>query len=294
MALLCGLGQVSLRARGRRLEAVACRRRHPRRVGCLISTDRSANGAVWMHPEQACQPEVSAGMVENTYRRDLGGRGHSITGRALSQFEGRLATLLESASAWLRIVTAKPDGAGRTGAAVERLRRDFDELAPAARSAIGRVQRASPVLPLASALIRALDAISSLHGILGREPDVDVPVGPSRHCPTTYSSCLTSGSTPTGTSTSPHQASGAGPYARRRHPRQDPNGRNARLDQGDLHGAYAVCARMAAEADPAEDVSRERLDGVLAEERHRLRRQLDQFVQMLEQVGKSPMTGAPT
>ena len=253
----------------------------------LISTDRSANARrVDSIRNKLANRKSVAGMVENTYRRDLGGRGHSITGRALSQFEGRLATLLESASAWLRIVTAKPDGAGRTGAAVERLRRDFDELAPAARSAIGRVQRASPVLPLASALIRALDAISSLHGILSREPDVDVPVGPVQALSDDLLlvSDLRIDANGDVDESTPGEAALALMLDADTHAKTLTVAFNARLDQGDLHGAYAVCARMAAEADPAEDVSRERLDGVLAEERHRLRRQLDQFVQMLEQA----------
>ena len=49
-------------------------------------------------------------LVEHTYRGDLGRRGGSITGRALSQFEGRLTTPVDLAQDWTRIIEARPGG----------------------------------------------------------------------------------------------------------------------------------------------------------------------------------------
>ena len=142
----------------------------------LIATDQPTNGArVASIRNRLADRKSITNMVENT-RRDLGGRGKKITGRALSQFEGRLAPLLELAEAWEHIVAAAPVGTGRTGATVESLRKDFDQLAPTARNAIDQMEHANPATPLASALIRTSEAIASLHAILHRQPDVEAAV----------------------------------------------------------------------------------------------------------------------
>ena len=252
----------------------------------LVSTDRSANEPrVGNVRDRLASRKAVADMVEKT-RRNLGGRGRRITGPALSQLENRLARPLELAGEWLRIIAAKPDDAGRTGAAVERLRRDVDKLAPAARSAIERLQNANPALPLASALIRALDAIGSLQGILRRDPDIDLAIGPVQ----VLSDDLllvpeirldANGHVDESTS---REAALALVLDDKAHVGTLSAAFDARLDRRDLHGAFAVCARMAAEADSAEDVCRDRLDRAVAEKRQLLRRRLGQFNQMLEQA----------
>lgn len=253
-------------------------------LASLISTDRVDNtDRVNGISNKLASRRSLASLIENTRR---GGRGRSITGRALSQFESRLATLLELVDAWRRIIAAKPDGTGRTGAAVERLRRNVDELAPAARSAIERVQRASPELPLASALTCALGAITLLQGILRREPDRGLEIGPTEALSDDLLLVPELRVDPNGDiekSMSP-EAALALMLDADAHAKTLTAAFDARLEQGDLHGAYAVCKRMATEADPKEDICRERLNDVLNQERQRFRRELEQFVQMLEQA----------
>ncbi|MDE0443582.1 MAG: hypothetical protein OXL38_15895 [Gammaproteobacteria bacterium] len=250
----------------------------------LISSDQLANGdRVNGLSEKLASRRSVASLIENTRQA---GRGRSVTGRALSQFESRLAPFLQLVDAWRHIIAAKPDGTGRTGAAVERLRRNVAELAPAAQSAIERVQRTGPELPLASALTCALCAITSLQGILRREPDRGVDIGPTQALSDDLLLVPELRVDPNGDiekSMSPEVALRL-MLDINAHAKTLTAAFDARLDQGDLHGAYAVCKRMATEADPNEDICRERLNDALNEERRELRRELEQFVQMLEQA----------
>ena len=253
----------------------------------LLSTDRPDDERrVRDISDQLANRKSVADLIDNTYRRDLGGRGGSITGRALSQFENRLATPLDLANTWLRLIVARPNRAGFVGAAVERLRSDVDKLAPAARSAIEHLRRTNSALPLASALARAFDVIDSLHGLLQREFEVDAAVGPIQALSDDLLLVPQLRIDDNGNvdESRPREAALALMLDNDAHVKTLSEAFRARLDRDDLRGAHAVCERMAAEADPEEDACRSRLDRVLVEERHRLRRQLDQFVQKLEQA----------
>ena len=119
-------------------------------------------------------------LIKNTDRKEIGRRGQRITGRALSQFQSRLAEPLALARAWLRLIEAKPGGAGFVEGIVEQLHRDINDHVPVARDTIRKLQQASPAVPLASALCCALDAVESLDGIFRRkqEGDGNVAIGP--------------------------------------------------------------------------------------------------------------------
>ncbi len=252
----------------------------------LIQTDTSSHvPRVEEIRERLGNRKSVEGMVEST-RRNLARQGRSVTGRALSQFEGHLAKILELADEWLHLVAAKPDGAGRIGSTVERLRHNVDKLMPAARSAIERLQRTTPVLSLANSLNCALDVIISLHGILQREPDNDVLIGPVQALSNdlllvTDLRIDEHGAVVESTSA---ESALALMLDSDSHAKTLPAAFDARLAQGDLHGAWAVCTRMAAEADPREDACRERLNRVLTKERRQRSHQLDQFVRKLEQA----------
>ena len=259
----------------------------------LIATDQTANAHRVNTIRNHLQDRKSiTKLVEETYRHELEGYAQSITGRTLNQFEHRLASLLELSDEWLKIVAAKPDGAGRTGAAVKRLRRDFDALGPVARSALERLQ-ATGTTPIACAVNCALGTIESLHGILRREPYAHVAVGRVQALSDDllFVAGLRLDADGNVDESTPRDVALGLVLDTDSHAETLAVAFDARMAQGDLHGADAICVRMAAEADPAEDGCSERLGYALREERNRTRRELDQLAQMLEQafiVGEIP------
>ena len=119
-------------------------------------------------------------MVDNIYRKNLGRRAGSITGRALSQFESRLTIPVDLAQDWVRIVDAKPGAARFVEGNVERLSRDMKSLGSAARDAIERLQDAQPIPSLANALRCALSNIAALESVFHRAGTkrADIAIGP--------------------------------------------------------------------------------------------------------------------
>ena len=250
----------------------------------LLSTDRPDDERrVRDIRDQLANRKSVADLLDTTYRQDLGGRGASVTGRALTQFEKRLASPLDLANSWLRLIVARPNRAGFVGAAVERLRSDVDKLAPAARTAIEHLRRTSSGLPLASALARADDVIDSLQGLLQREFEIDAPVGPIQVLSDDllFVPQLRIDENGNVDESTPREAALALLLDNDAHVKTLSEAFRARLDRDDLGGAHAVCERMAAEADPEEDACRRRLERKFVEERQRLRRQLDDSVQKL-------------
>ena len=227
-------------------------------------------------------------MVENTYRGDLGRRRGSITGRALSQFEGRLTTPINLAQDWTRIIVARPGGARFVEANVERLSRDMNSLGSAARDAIERLQSARPTPSLSSALRCALSTISTLDSIFHRAEvqRAYIAIGPVQALSDDLLMIpglriddhgILDDSIPAGEAialmidTEAHTKTLSAAF-------------DSRLDQGDLHGAHAVCVRMTVEDDPAEDDCRERLERAIGSHRRVLQRKLFKLTEKLEQA----------
>ena len=227
-------------------------------------------------------------LIKHTDRKEIGRRGQRITGRALSQFQSRLAEPLALARAWLRLIEAKPGGAGFVEGLVEQLHRDISVHLPVARDTIQELQRASPAVPLASALCCALDAIESLDGIFRRklEGDGNIAIGPVQ----TLSDDLlfvpglrvdSRGTIPEST---PPVRSLALMIDSDVHAKTLRAAFDLRLEQDDLLGAHAVCTRMASEDDPAEDACRDRLSRAVAQSRGDLQHRLYDVTDKLEQA----------
>ena len=228
------------------------------------------------------------GLIERTYRQGLGGRGGSIHGRALSQFEGRLSAPVDLATTWLRIMEARPGGTGYVERVVERLERDVESYAPAARDAIERLERTQPGMALTNALKCARNAIEAVHRIFRRQPDDDpglvvAPVEVLSDDLLFVPGLRIDDQGNLDASIRPAEAlarmldtpSHAGTLS---------EAFELRLAQGDLYGAYAVCGRMAAEDDPEEDVYRDRLMQALAQARPEMQRRLHDLTDKLEQA----------
>ena len=255
----------------------------------LLSTDKPAHAIRIREIADLLADRKSVhDLIENTYRHDLGRRGGSITGRALAQFEGRLAVPLQLAHKWLRIIEAKPGGSGFVEATVEQMRRDFDHHVPAASNAIQRLQQARPALPLASALRCALDSIDSLASIFRREFNVDaeVAIGPVQTLSDDllFVSSLRFHDDGTIDDSVPPKDAVAFLINTDVHAKTLSEAFGARIEHGDLYGAHAVCNRMAVEADPAEDACRDRLNRAVAENRRILARKLYDLTECLEQA----------
>ena len=227
-------------------------------------------------------------LVENTYRGDLGRRGGSITGRALSQFEGRLTTPVGLAQDWTRIIEARPGGTRFVEGNVERLSRDMNSLGSAARDAIERLQGARPTPSLSSALRCALSTIVTLDSIFHRAEvqRAYIAIGPVQALSDDLlmipglrvddegnleDSIPTSEAVALMCNTEAHTKTLSAAF-------------DSRLDQGDLYGAHAVCVRMTVEDDPAEDDCRERLERAIGSQRRMLQRNLSNLTEKLEQA----------
>ena len=227
-------------------------------------------------------------LVDNAYRKNLRRRGGSITGKALSQFEARLTTPIDLAQDWMRIIDAKPDAARFVQGKVERLSRDVNDLGSAARASIERVRGARPSPCLATALRCALSTIATLESILNRAEDqrVDIAIGPIQALSDDLlmvpglriddqgnldESIETGVAIALMTNAEAHSKTLSAAF-------------DIRLDQGELHGADAICVRMAIENDPAEDECRERLEHALRSYRRKLQGRLSQLTEKLEQA----------
>ncbi len=227
-------------------------------------------------------------LIEDTDRHAVGRHGESISGRALAQLESRLDAPRDLARAWLRIMEARPGGAGFVEKTVERLRSAVDERAPAALDAIARLRQAQLTAPLAGALACAAEAVESLTNLFRRGGDSgpEIGLGPIQALSDDLLFVTALRIDREGAiddSLAPTDALAllidAGSHADTL-----ANAFDARLDLGDLSGAHAVCERMVAEDDAAADASRERLDHALAQSRASLQRRLYELTEQLEQA----------
>ena len=227
-------------------------------------------------------------LVETTSKVDLGRRGGSITGRALSQFEGRLTTPVNLAQDWTRIIEARPGGARFVEGNVERLRRDMNSLGSAARDAIERLQGAQPTPSLSSALRCALSTISTLDSIFHRAEvqRADIAIGPVQALSDDLLMIPGLRVDDQGNLDNSIRAGEAIALMidTEAHTKTLSAAFDSRLEQGDLRGADAVCVRMAVEDDPAEDDCRERLERAIGSHRRVLQRNLFHLTEKLEQA----------
>ena len=227
-------------------------------------------------------------LIETTDRQVVGRHGDRISGRALNQLESRLAEPRDLARDWLRIVEARPGGAGFLETAVENLRRVLGKYAPPAVQAISRLRQTEPAPALEGALECAARAIESLTNLFRRDADAssEIALGPIQavsddllfvtalridEAGAIDDSLATADALALLIDTGSHAETLAEAF-------------DARLSLGDLYGAHAVCKRMAAEGDSAADAYGERLDRVLAESRSNLQHSLYDLSERLEQT----------
>ena len=255
----------------------------------LLSTDDAAHvKRVRQIVVQLADKRSVDDLIKNTDRKEIGRRGQRITGRALSQFQSRLAEPLALARAWLRLIEAKPGGAGFVEGIVDLLHRDINDHVPVARDTIQKLQRASPAGPLASALCCALDAIESLDGIFRREHEGDGNVAIGSVQALSDDLLFVPGvrvdNQGTISESIPPAKSLALLIETDGHATTLMAAFDLRIQQNDLLGAHAVCIRMAAEDDPAEDSCQGRLNRAVAESRGRLKLRLYDVTNKLEQA----------
>ena len=255
----------------------------------LLSTDETAHmERVRQIVDQLADKRSVDDLIKHTDRKEIGRRGKKITGRALSQFQSRLADPLAHARAWLRLIEAKPGGAGFVESLVEQLHRDINDHLLVARDTIRKLQRASPAVPLASALCCALDTIESLDGIVrGKlEGDGNVAIGPVQALSDDL--LFVPGVRVDSQGTISESISPAKSLAllidADTHAQTLMAAFDLRLQQNDLLGAHAVCSRMAVEDDPAEDACRDRLSRAVAQSRGDLQHRLYDVTDKLEQA----------
>ena len=227
-------------------------------------------------------------LIDATDRHAVGRHGDSISGRALNQMESRLAEPRNLTRDWLRIMEARPGGAGFLESAVEDLRRVLGKHAPPAIQAITRLRQTEPAPALESALACAAQAIESLTNLFRRDADAccEIAMGPIQavsddllfvtalridEAGAIDDSLTTADALALLIDTGSHAETLADAF-------------DARLSLGDLYGAHAVCKRMLAEDDTTADASRKRLDCALAESRSSLQRRLYDLAEQLEQT----------
>ena len=228
-------------------------------------------------------------LIEDTYRNTIGRHGESIVGRALTQLESRLETPSKLARDWLRIVQARPGGAGYLKTTVEKLRKVFDQHAPPAIEMIAQSRQADSVPTfLASALACAAQVIESLANLFWSNADAqsEIALGPTQALSddllyVTNLTIVEEGQIDD--SMAPADAL-AFMIDTKSHAETLTEAFDARLGQGDLLGAHAVCARMAVEDDDDTDSSRDQLNRALAESRSVFQRQLYNLAERLEQA----------
>ena len=255
----------------------------------LLSTDEAAHvERVRQIVDQLADKRSVDDLIKNTDRKEIGRRGRSITGRALSQFQIRLAEPLDLARTWLRLIEARPGGAGFVEGIVEQLHRDINDHVPVARDTIKKLQRGSPAVPLASALCCALDAIESLDGIFRREHEGDGNVAIGSVQALSDDLLFVPGLRVDSRGTIPESIPPVRSLAllidADAHAKTLMAAFDLRLQQNDLLGAHAVCTRMAAEDDPAEDACQDRLNRAVAESRGLLQLRLYDVTDKLEQA----------
>lgn len=256
-----------------------------------VSTDEAAHvERVRQIVDQLADKRSVDDLIQKTDRKEIGRRGQGITGRALSQFQSRLAEPLALARAWLRLIEAKPGGAGFVEGIVEQLHRDINDHVPVARDTIQKLQRASPAVPLASALCCAFDAIESLDGIFRRKQagDGNVAIGPVQalsddllFVPGLRVDDRERGTIP---ESIPSVNSLALMIDSDAHAKTLKAAFDLRLRENDLLGANAVCTRMDTEDNPSADVCRDRLSRAVAQSRGDLRHRLYDVTDKLEQA----------
>ena len=226
-------------------------------------------------------------LIEDTDRHAVGRHGESISGRALAQLESHLAPPSELARTWLRIMEARPGGAGFVETTVERLRRGVEDHAPTALDAITRLRQTRPAAPLADALTCALQAIESLTSLFqrGRDSCPEIVLGPIQALSDDLLFVTAARINEKGTiadSLAPADAL-ALLIDTDSHASTLAEAFNARLESGDLYGAHATCERMAVEDDASTDNARERLNDALAKSRTNFQRDLYKLTEQLEQ-----------
>ena len=227
-------------------------------------------------------------LIEDTDRHAVGRHGESISGRALAQLESHLAPPSELARTWLRIMEARPGGAGFVETTVEHLRRGVEDHAPTALDAITRLRQTQPAAPLAGALTCAFQAIESLTSLFQRGGDScpEIVLGPIQALSddllfvtaarikeegTIDDSLVPADALALLIDTDSHASTLGEAF-------------NVRLDSGDLYGAHATCERMAVEDDAGTDNARQRLDDALAESRTTFQHQLYKLTEQFEQA----------
>ena len=255
----------------------------------LLSTDEAAHEErVRQIVDQLADKRSVNDLIKNTDRKEIGRSGQGITGRALSQFQSRLAEPLALAQAWLHLMEAKPGGAGYVHGIVEQLHSDINDHVPVARDAIQKLQRASPTVPLASALCCALDAVESLDAIFRRKREGGGNVAIGSVQALSDDLLFVPGLHVDSRGTIPASIPPADVLARLidadAHAETLLDAFDLRLGQNDLLGAHAVCTRMTAEDDPAEDACQGRLNHAVALSRDDLQRRLYDVTDKLEQA----------
>ena len=255
----------------------------------LLSSDEAAHEErVRQIVDQLTDKRSVNDLITNTDQKEIGRGGQRIMGRALSQFQSRLAEPLALARAWLGLMEAKPGGAGYVHGIVKQLHSDIDSLVPVARDALQTLQRASPAVPLASALCCTLNAIESLDSVFRRkqEGDGNIAIGPIQALADDL--LFVPGLHVDSQGDIPESISPADALARLidadAHAKTLEGAFDLRLGQNDLLGAQAVCIRMSSEDDPAEDTCLDRLRRAIAQAREDLQRRLYEVTDKLEQA----------
>ena len=227
-------------------------------------------------------------LFEDTWRNDLGQRiGGGASGRAVSQLERHLQEPIELARKWLRIVKAKPRGTDWAKGEVEKLRRDIRKYGQTAMSALQESQQDSLGLPLEAAVSRASEAIESLDRLLVQDQGVDtlasisavdalsgdlvhVPTLPLNEQGELDASVSAIDALNLIVDDEEHVDSLEAAF-------------ETRFDNGDLHGARAVCLRMSRVGDPNEMGCGQRLQEAIVARARDLQQELYELAEKLDQ-----------
>lgn len=257
-------------------------------AGLVSITDIANEARVRELIEILSERKSVEGLAEKTRHQIRGRRGQSITGRALSQLEGRLAEPIQLANDWLQIINTKPGSGGFLEKGVKRLRDDMKSRLPPARNAIQKLGSDQPDIALKSALRCTQKVIESLEAILLRDGPIDeeIAINPVRalsddlllvpglivdeqggiEAPTDPADALALLTDPDA-----HAKTLAAAF-------------EIRLTNRDLYGANAICTGMADEGDPSEDDCRGRLQKAVADSGRTSLRKLDELTKKLEQA----------
>ena len=238
-------------------------------------------------------PKSVRDLVEVTHRA-LGRSGASIVGDAFEQLERHLNEPRDLAERWLRIMDARSSGGRGLEGEVERLRDGVNTLAPPALEAVRRLRETDPSTPLASALVRAEEAIEFLVNILRDGGDLEWPPDPETVRQALRDDLLFVTAIPVNEAGDIDSSLAPGDVLAlltdlAARAVDLPDAFEKRLGQGDLQGADAVCKRMeaddyaAAEYAALED-ARLRLRRAVVERRASLERRVFELAGWLEQA----------